>query len=162
MSKWIWKLYSEDTGLWKEIFFLSTLAPWIFSLAWVKGDPSSGIMYIKLSSTKLGARHSIGNGHHSLFWSNYCLGQTPIKDHFLTLFSICSEPRVIVHNVFSDDGGQLQFHRSFGLTDLVQWDDTAAEYPSGDWSLVMGPKPEPATGDEIPVTGPEWLVMGLI
>jgi hypothetical protein len=125
MCKWIWKLYQNAEGLWADLLRAKYLGDsHVFSSAVpAKGSQFwNAIQKIKWHF-KLGARHHVQDGRKTMFWLDWWEGQGPLCDRFPQLFDCCVDPFVTVCDARSENGWDLQFRRSFGLAESVEWDN---------------------------------------
>jgi hypothetical protein len=93
MTKWIWKLYAGEQGLWAEILRNKYLR----SRDLLVDSHQSGSQFWnaiqKIKSVfRLGARHQVHSGSSTLFWSDWWQGSGPLCSWFPALFSIAADP----------------------------------------------------------------------
>ncbi|XP_071677232.1 uncharacterized protein [Lolium perenne] len=115
MTKWIWKLYAGEQGLWAEILRNKYLR----SRDLLVDSHHSGSQFWnaiqKIKSVfRLGARHKVRSGSSTLFWSDWWQGSGPLCSRFPALFSIAADPQITVSRCFGTLGGIPTFRQSLG------------------------------------------------
>jgi mannosylglycoprotein endo-beta-mannosidase len=115
MTKWIWKLYAGEQGLWAEILRNKYLR----SRDLLVDSHQSGSQFWnaiqKIKSVfRLGARHQVRSGSSTLFWSDWWQGSGPLCSRFPALFSIAADPQITVSRCFRAMGGTPAFRQSLG------------------------------------------------
>jgi hypothetical protein len=62
---------------------------------------------------KLGAKHMIGDGRRTCFWTDWWIRDRPLKEIFPNLFSICENPTQSVAAVLDSgaQGASVAFHK---------------------------------------------------
>jgi hypothetical protein len=113
LLKWVWKLYNEDDTIWSKI--IKAKYPDASDLFTGSGHGGShfwkSIHKIK-HYFKLGAKHAVGDGRRTRFWSDWWLGREPLKDSFPYLFSVCEDTNQSVASVCAPGGPHIRFRRS--------------------------------------------------
>ncbi|XP_071679612.1 uncharacterized mitochondrial protein AtMg00310-like [Lolium perenne] len=108
MTKWIWKLYAGEQGLWADILRNKYLRS--KDLLVDSHRPGSqfwnSIQKVK-SAFSQGAKHQVRNGESTRFWVDWWQGQGPLKDHYPTLFDIATDPHVTVSGCCSAEGWHI-------------------------------------------------------
>lgn len=70
-----------------------------------------------------GVRHILGDGKSISFWEDVWIDSCPLKIRFDKLFRICEDPKIIVANCWFNNVWNIQFTRSFGREEIIQWED---------------------------------------
>jgi hypothetical protein len=72
---------------------------------------------------KLGAKHLIGNGRRTFFWTDWWCQDRPIKEIFPDLFNICADPNISVAAALESGDLNIVFRRSRNPEGRRQWDE---------------------------------------
>jgi hypothetical protein len=97
LSKWVWKLYQDEPSIWASII----KAKYRDADNLFEGSGHGGSQFWKSLHKikhffKLGAKHLIGDGRRTFFWTDWWCGDQPIKELFPDLFNICDNPNLLV------------------------------------------------------------------
>ena len=93
----------------------------IFNASPLGGSPFWHNLHKIKNDFKLGAKFSLGNGRHILFWEDWWTGSAPLKERFPLLFAVCANPNLAVSNAYNGEGWYIRFRRTFGEAELAQW-----------------------------------------
>ena len=87
MAKWIWKLYAGEQGLWADILRNKYLRD---KDLLVESHPYGSQFWKSIQKVKdvfrLGAKHTIGNGHSTRLWLDWWIGSGPPSESFPEIF----------------------------------------------------------------------------
>ncbi|KAK1666246.1 hypothetical protein QYE76_054405 [Lolium multiflorum] len=121
LSKWIWKLYQDDDSIWATII----RAKYRDADNLFEGSGQGGSQFWKSLHKikhffKLGAKHLIGDGRRTFFWTDWWCQDRPIKEIFPDLFNICDNPNISVAAAL-DGELNIVFRRSLNPEGRRQW-----------------------------------------
>jgi hypothetical protein len=124
LSKWIWKLYQDDASIWATII----RAKYRDADNLFEGSGQGGSQFWKSLHKikhffKLGAKHLIGNGRRTFFWTDWWCQDRPIKEIFPDLFNICADPNISVAAALESGDLNIVFRRSLNPEGRRQWDE---------------------------------------
>jgi hypothetical protein len=124
LSKWIWKLYQDDASIWVTII----RAKYRDADNLFEGSGQGGSQFWKSLHKikhffKLGAKHLIGNGRRTFFWTDWWCQDRPIKEIFPDLFNICADPNISVAAALESGDLNIVFRRSLNPEGRRQWDE---------------------------------------
>ncbi|MCI08983.1 putative non-LTR retroelement reverse transcriptase, partial [Trifolium medium] len=115
LTKWRWKLLTDDRSLWKEVIrgkyggaaigrveLGDDCKPWFSSLWW--RDISSIGANLELNWFSREVTKRIGNGMHTKFWTDKWVGDTTLKERFLRLFSISTQKEDSIATLWNRNG----------------------------------------------------------
>ena len=123
LLKWLWRIQTEEGGLWLEIIRAKYLRGQPLAFA----SRSSGSQFwqsvIRLMPVlRIGTAISVGSGAGTLFWLDRWAGPRSFAVRFPSLFSICTRPLLSVAVALADLG-VVTFRRTFGAAEREQWDE---------------------------------------
>ena len=70
---------------------------------------------------RLGAKHQVGNGTSTRFWSDWWIGPGPLRERQPAIFAITHEPEITVAQAFCQGGWTITCRRVFGPVEQAQW-----------------------------------------
>jgi hypothetical protein len=124
LSKWVWKLYQDDASIWATII----RAKYRDADNLFEGFGHGGSQFWKSLHKikhffKLGAKHLIGDGRHTFFWTDLWCSDQPIKERFPDLFNICDNPNLTVAAALESGDLNITFRCSLNPEGRRQWID---------------------------------------
>uniref|UniRef100_A0A452ZZZ2 Reverse transcriptase zinc-binding domain-containing protein n=1 Tax=Aegilops tauschii subsp. strangulata TaxID=200361 RepID=A0A452ZZZ2_AEGTS len=93
LSKWLWRIQTEEGGLWLQIIRGKYLRGQLLAFASRSGGSQfwQSVMSL-LPILRIGTSIQIGSGAATLFWLDKWAGPRPFAERFVALFSICVRP----------------------------------------------------------------------
>ncbi|KAE8796520.1 Heparanase-like protein 2 [Hordeum vulgare] len=122
MLRWVWRIVWGDGGLWLQLLEAKYLQgkPLLACLHSAGSQLWNSIQAIK-EEIRVGLRFSVSNGSGAQFWLDPWLAREPLRLRFPGLFAICAETAVLVSEAALVDGWHFEFRRSFGPTEILEW-----------------------------------------
>ena len=128
--RWVWRILKGEGGLWLQLVKAKYLQGRPF-MACERREGSQfwrALQDIK-QEIRLGASISVGDGKDTLFWLDSWLGGRPLRLEIPDLFSICSDPMLLVADAGRGGTWNISFRRTFGPQEVVMWDSLRASLP---------------------------------
>ena len=122
LSKWLWKLSTENDAMWAQILHAKYLQKKTLSQVTVRPTDSpfwKGLMKVKQAFFNR-MRFAIGNGSSTRFWEDTWLGETPLAIQYPSLYRIVQRCEVFVASVFQSIPLNIQFRRTLAGN---RWED---------------------------------------
>ncbi|KAK1693140.1 hypothetical protein QYE76_009837 [Lolium multiflorum] len=122
LLKWVWKLYQPDGSIWANLIRAKYEdADNIFAGSGQGGSQFWKAIHKIKHFFKVGAKHEVRNGTRTSFWSDWWLGDAPLKVTFPHLFAIGDNPSISVSAACHHDGLNIRFRRSLDQQGMTQW-----------------------------------------
>jgi hypothetical protein len=134
LSKWRWRLLDNNQVVWKDVITSKYGAnvvgrvdlgdesrPWYASLWWkdvCSIGVNCGINWFSQCAVK-----KLGNGSLTSFWRDKWIGDTPLKDRFLRLFTISNQKEASVADVWNM-GNEVERWRFHWRRRFFVWEET--------------------------------------
>ena len=139
LSKWLWRIQTDEGGLWLEIIRAKYLRGQPLAFVPRTGGSQFWQSVIRLMPVlRIGTAISVGSSAGTLFWLDRWVGPRSFAVSFPSLFSICTRPLLLVA-VTLVDLGVVTFRRTFGVAEREQWDELVA------CIALRSPSPDPDT-----------------
>jgi hypothetical protein len=122
LFKWIWKLYQEEYTIWTKIIRAKYRDSDNLFEGSGQGDSQFWKSLHKFKQFfKLGAKHIIGDGRRTCFWTDWWIRERPLKEIFPNLFNICENPTQSVAAALNSGELNITFTRSLNPDGRRQW-----------------------------------------
>jgi hypothetical protein len=123
MTKWIWRLFTEDDSklLWLQLLKAKYPVDQFFSSSPVGGSPFWHSLHKLKDIFKQGARFSPGSNSDVRFWTDHWTGDAALSVRYARLFQICADPEITIVRAYEGDGWRIFFRRSFGEEEVALW-----------------------------------------
>ena len=124
LCKWLFKILSEDAGVWHELIHNKYLHS--KSLSQVQSRPTDshfwkGLMKVKNEFLERGS-FVVGNGEKTRFWEDIWLGDKPLASQYPSLYNIVHRKQVSVADVLSHaPPPNLSFRRGLSGDKWTKW-----------------------------------------
>ncbi|KAE8801040.1 Heparanase-like protein 2 [Hordeum vulgare] len=130
MLHWVWRITRGDGGLWLRLLE----AKYLQGIPLLACSRSVGSLFWKSiqaikEEIRVGLRFSVHNGSGTQFWLDPWLDGAPLRLRFPGLFVICAAPTILVSEAALADGWHLEFCRSFGLAEVLEWNSLQEVVP---------------------------------
>jgi hypothetical protein len=123
MTKWIWRMLTEDDSklLWLQLLKAKYPVDQFFSSTAVGGSPFWHSLHKLKAVFKQGARFFPGSNSDVRFWTDHWTGEEALSVRYPRLFQICADPEISIERAYEDDGWRIFFRRSFGQEETTLW-----------------------------------------
>uniref|UniRef100_A0A453GAE5 Reverse transcriptase zinc-binding domain-containing protein n=1 Tax=Aegilops tauschii subsp. strangulata TaxID=200361 RepID=A0A453GAE5_AEGTS len=130
MLRWVWQILRGEGGLWLQLLQAKYL--WgepLLACSRLGGSQFwRSIQKIK-EDICLGISFSIGNGDGTQFLLDPWVGTEPLRVSFPGLFSICTNPLLLVSAASRSRQWNIRFRRTFGQLEHDEWTNLRAALP---------------------------------
>ncbi|XP_071683729.1 uncharacterized protein [Lolium perenne] len=123
MTKWIWRMLTEDDSklLWLQLLKAKYPVDQFFSSTAVGGSPFWHSLHKLKAVFKQGARFFPGSNSDVRFWTDHWTGEEALSVRYPRLFQICADPEISIERAYEGDGWRIFFRRSFGQEETTLW-----------------------------------------
>lgn len=124
LAKWFWKMDKATNKIWFQLL----KAKYFPRDNYRDSNFANGSLFWK-SIQKVkhlffrGVVHKLGDGSFTLFWKDVRYEDCPFTVRFNKLFLICSNPDSFVDHCYNDGVWNIEFSRSLGAAEMLQWRD---------------------------------------
>lgn len=137
LSKWIWKLSQNESGLWADLLKAKYFPNGTFFESFARGSPFwNGIQKIK-PAFAMGAKFQLHDGKSIKFWIDSWVEEQPLWMEFQSLYALAVDPNITVAEALSVSPPAIPFHHELSVVARVSWDRLLLKVPP--FSLSAGP-----------------------
>ena len=68
-------------------------------------------------------KYVVRSGSRTVFWTDWWISAEPLSNTFPRLFAVCTNPHILVAEVFAPDSQGITFRRSLDHEGMAHWHD---------------------------------------